>query len=159
MAAALLDLPRTLERSVREANALMEVSRDQLELMRRQADEALAQAERMNDLLARVVKLTEPLEKAQRGGEYVVGGLKQAIFGEEAGGGREVVRAEEAAELAEAAADDAEAAAADAESATDKTEDAIGDATEKPAPQGPSHGTTIRVIPNRPTPEEDEREQ
>src|SRR5688572_14916038 len=102
MVGALLDLPRTLERSVREANALMEVSRDQLDLMRRQADEELAQAERMNDRLARVLKLTEPIEKDQRRGEYVVGGLKQVIFGEEASGEREVVRAEEAAELAQA---------------------------------------------------------
>jgi hypothetical protein len=127
--------------------------------MRRQADEALAQAERMNDLLARVVKLTEPIERAQRGGEYVVGGLKQVIFGEEAGGEREVVRAEEAAELAEAAADDAEAAAADAEPATDETEDAVGETIEKPAPEAPSDGTTIRVIPNRPRPGGDEQEQ
>ena len=53
--------------------------------MRRQADTALEQAERMNELLARVVKLTEPMERAQRGGEYVAEGLKRAIFGAEAG--------------------------------------------------------------------------
>jgi hypothetical protein len=152
---ALLDLPRTLERSVREANALMEVSRDQLELMRRQADEALAQAERMNDLLARVVKLTEPLERAQRGGEYVVGGLKQVIFGEEASGEREVARAEEAAKLAEAAAEDAESAAEGAESVTDPA------AEEEPPRREAegieiSDGNTIRVIPNQPKPEGDE---
>ena len=52
--------------------------------MQRQTDEALDQAERMNELLGRVVKLTEPLEKAQRGGEYVGGRLKRAIFGEAA---------------------------------------------------------------------------
>jgi hypothetical protein len=159
MVVAVLDLPRTLQRSVREANALMEVSRDQLELMRRQADEALAPAERMNDLLARVVKLTEPIERAQRGGEYAAERIKQVIFGEEAGGEREVVEAEEAVELAETAADNAEAAAAEAESATDEAEDAIGETIEQPAPEGPSDGTTIRVIPNRPRPEGDEQEQ
>jgi hypothetical protein len=83
---ALIDLPRTIDRSMREANELMEISREQLELMRRQADEALIQAERMNDLLTRVVRLTEPLEKAQRGGEYVGERLKRAIFPEEAEG-------------------------------------------------------------------------
>jgi len=67
MARAAIDLPRTMERSITEANELMELSREQLEVMRRQADEALEQAERMNELLARVVKLTEPIEKAQRG--------------------------------------------------------------------------------------------
>ena len=70
MARAAIDLPRDMQRSIREANDLMEVSREQLEVMRRQADQALEQAERMNELLARVVKLTEPLERAQRGGEY-----------------------------------------------------------------------------------------
>jgi hypothetical protein len=145
MVAALLDLPRTLERSVREANALMEISRQQLDLMRRQADEALAQAERMNDLLARVVKLTEPLERAQRGGEYVGGRLKQMIFGEE-NPELQAERAEDAAVQAENAADDAETAAEDAEVATDQAEDA-------------ADGTTIRVIPNRPDPEGDDSEQ
>ena len=72
-----------MQRSIREANELMEVSREQLEVMRRQADQALEQAERMNELLARVVKLTEPLERAQRGGEYVGEGLKRALFGPE----------------------------------------------------------------------------
>jgi hypothetical protein len=52
-------------------------------VMRRQADEALAQAERMNELLGRVVKLTEPIERAQRGGEQFADGLKRAIFGAE----------------------------------------------------------------------------
>jgi hypothetical protein len=84
MARAAIDLPRSMERSIREANDLMDVSREQLEVMRRQADQALAQAERMNELLGRVVKLTEPLERAQRGGEYVGDALKKAIFGEEA---------------------------------------------------------------------------
>jgi hypothetical protein len=83
MARAAIELPRTMERSIREANDLMEVSRRQLEVMRRQADQALEQAERMNELLGRVVRLTEPLERAQRGGEYVGGRLKRAIFGEE----------------------------------------------------------------------------
>ena len=66
--------------AIREANDLMEVSREQLELMRRQADQALEQAERMNELLARVVKLSEPLERAARGGEFVAEGLKRAIL-------------------------------------------------------------------------------
>ncbi|MGA6946639.1 MAG: hypothetical protein WBZ00_02680 [Solirubrobacterales bacterium] len=84
MARAAIDLPRDMQRSIREANDLMEVSREQLEVMRRQADQALEQAERMNELLARVVKLSEPLERAQRGGEFVAEGLKRALFGEEA---------------------------------------------------------------------------
>ena len=70
MARSAVELPRAMERSIREANELMEVSREQLEVMRRQADEALEQADRMNELLGRVVRLTEPLERAQRGGEY-----------------------------------------------------------------------------------------
>jgi hypothetical protein len=78
-----VELPRAMERSIREANELMEVSREQLEVMRRQADQALEQAERMNELLGRVVRLTEPLERAQRGAEYVGEGLKRAIFGPE----------------------------------------------------------------------------
>jgi methyl-accepting chemotaxis protein len=76
-----IELPRNMERSIREANELMSTSREQLEAMRRQADAALEQAERMNDMLARVVKLTEPLERAQRGAEYVGEGLKKAILG------------------------------------------------------------------------------
>ena len=79
---SVLDLPRSMQRSVRQANELMDVSQEQLEVMRRQADEALAQAERMNDLLARLVKLTEPLEKAQRGGEFVGEQLKRVLLGE-----------------------------------------------------------------------------
>jgi hypothetical protein len=81
MARTAIELPQAMERSIREANDLMEVSREQLEAMRRQADEALEQAERMNELLGRVVRLTEPLERAQRGGEYVGERLKRAIFG------------------------------------------------------------------------------
>jgi hypothetical protein len=84
MARAAIDLPRSMERSIREANDLMEVSRQQLDAMRRQADQALDQAERMNELLGRVVRLTEPLERAQRGGEYVGERVKRALFGEEA---------------------------------------------------------------------------
>jgi hypothetical protein len=79
---SVLDLPRSMQRSVRQANELMDVSQEQLEVMRRQADEALAQAERMNDLLAKLVKLTEPLEKAQRGGEFVGEQLKRVLLGE-----------------------------------------------------------------------------
>jgi hypothetical protein len=82
-ARAAIDLPRTMQRSIDEANELMAVSREQLELMRRQADQALEQAERMNELLGRVVRLTEPIERAQRGGEFAAGALKRAIFGEE----------------------------------------------------------------------------
>lgn len=37
----------------------------------------------MNELLGRVVRLTEPLERAQRGAEYVGENLKRAIFGPE----------------------------------------------------------------------------
>jgi hypothetical protein len=119
MARTAVELPRRMERSIREANDLMEVSREQLEAMRRQADEALLQAERMNDLLARVVKLTEPLERAQRGGEYVAEGLRRAIFGEE----HVVLDAKEAALEAEAEAIDAEERALDAEeSAVDAEE-------------------------------------
>jgi uncharacterized membrane protein YgaE (UPF0421/DUF939 family) len=81
---ALLDVPRAMERSVRQANELMDISQEQLEVIRRQADEALRQAERMNDLLARLVKLTEPLEKAQRGGEFVSEQLKRVLLGVEA---------------------------------------------------------------------------
>jgi hypothetical protein len=102
-----IELPRSMERSIREANDLMEVSRKQLEVMRRQADQALEQAERMNELLGRVVKLTEPLERAQRGGEYVAGELKKAIFGAE----QATIEAEVAVEEAKKAADKAEEAA------------------------------------------------
>jgi hypothetical protein len=83
MARTAIELPRAMERSIREANDLMEVSREQLDVMRRQADQALEQAERMNELLGRVVRLTEPLERAQRSGEYVGERLKRAIFGPE----------------------------------------------------------------------------
>lgn len=113
MARAAIALPRTMERSIREANDLMEVSRKQLEVMRRQADQALEQADRMNELLGRVVRLTEPLERAQRGGEYVGERLKRAIFG-----------AEEAAEAALEAAEDAEEAAENAEEAAEGAEEA-----------------------------------
>jgi hypothetical protein len=102
-----IDLPRNMQRSIREANDLMAISREQLEVMRRQADQALEQAERMNELLGRVVKLTEPLERAQRGGEYVAGELKKAIFGLETA----AEDARDAAQLAEQAAEDAEEAA------------------------------------------------
>ena len=101
---ALLDFPRIMERSVRQANELMGVSQEQLEVMRRQADEALRQAERMNDLLARLVKLTEPLEKAQRGGEFVSEQLKRVLLGEE-GRLEHLQRASDDAEIAEHAAD------------------------------------------------------
>ena len=99
---ALIELPATVHRSLRQANDLMEQSQRQLEAMQTQTDEALRQAERMNDLLTKVVKLTEPLEYAQRGGEHVAGRLKRALFGEEL-------------EQAEQAVVDAEAAIVDAE--------------------------------------------
>lgn len=117
MARAAIDLPRSMQRSVREANDLMEVSRKQLEVMRRQADQALEQAERMNELLTRVVKLTEPIERAQRGGEYVGERLKRAIFGEE--GARD-----EAAIEAEIVTEDVEQSANDADRAREKADEA-----------------------------------
>jgi hypothetical protein len=101
MVTAVLELPRTMERSVRQANELMDVSQEQLEVVRRQADEALAQAERMNDLLARLVKLTEPLEKAQRGGEFVSEQLKRVLLGEDVDAAASHVEAEIEAEAAE----------------------------------------------------------
>ena len=115
MARAAVDLPRSMERSIREANDLMEVSREQLEVVRRQADQALEQAEKMNELLARVVKLTEPLERAQRGGEYVGEALKRAIFGAEQAAEEAAAEAEQAAAKAKEAADEAETAAEEAE--------------------------------------------
>jgi methyl-accepting chemotaxis protein len=115
IARAAIELPRSMQRSIDEANDLMEVSREQLEVMRRQADQALEQAERMNELLGRVVKLTEPLERAQRGGEYVAGELKKAIFG-----------AEEAVEQAQEAAIEAEAAVEEAEEAAEQAEEMRG---------------------------------
>jgi hypothetical protein len=99
MARAAIDLPRTMRRSINEANDLMEGSREQLEVMRRQADQALEQAERMNQLLARVVRLTEPLERAQRGGEYVGERLKRAIFGDEGAVEEAAIEAEIEAEI------------------------------------------------------------
>jgi hypothetical protein len=95
-----VDLPRAVERSIREANELMDASREQLDVMRRQADEALEQAERMNELLGRVVRLTEPIERAQRGGEYAAERLKRAIFGPEEAAARASIDAEVIAEEA-----------------------------------------------------------
>jgi hypothetical protein len=125
-AVALVELPLTAKRSLDEVNQLMEVSRRQLEAMQRQTDSALDQAERMNELLARVVKLTEPIERAQRGGEYFADGIRRMIFGDEsmasiAGGPppveatspEDIARAAAAAEIAAEAAE--ERAAIDAE--------------------------------------------
>jgi hypothetical protein len=42
-----------------------------------------------------VVKLSEPLERAQRGGEFVAEGLRRALFGEEAAAIEAEVVAEE----------------------------------------------------------------
>lgn len=111
---ALVELPGTVQRSLKQANELMESSRRQLEAMQRQTDDALAQAERMNELLSRVVRLTEPLEKAQRGGEYVGGRLKRALLGEDD------APLEQVAEDAELAARDAEQAASEAEQAAEQ---------------------------------------
>jgi len=110
---ALVELPGTVQRSLRQANELMESSRRQLEAMQRQTDDALAQAERMNELLSRVVKLTEPIEKAQRGGEYVGGRLQRALLGDDD------TPLERVAEDAELAARDAEEAASEAEEAAE----------------------------------------
>jgi hypothetical protein len=121
MARTAVALPRSMERSIREANDLMEVSREQLEVMRRQADQALEQAERMNELLGRVVKLTEPLERAQRGGEYVAGELKKAIFG-----------AEQAAIEAEVAVDEAKEAVAEAKDAESNFQGGSAGVVEEP---------------------------
>jgi multidrug resistance efflux pump len=121
MARTAIELPRSMERSIREANDLMEVSREQLEVVRRQADQALEQAERMNELLGRVVKLTEPLERAQRGGEYVAGELKKAIFG-----------AEQAAIEAEVAVDEAKEAVAEAKEAESNAQGGSAGIAEEP---------------------------
>jgi len=156
-----IELPRNMQRSVREANELMEVSREQLEVMRRQADQALEQAERMNELLGRVVKLTEPLERAQRGGEFIGEQLKRALFGaEELPGGpttepegppvlpgateepaRKVLDAPEEAQgpvnEAGMATHEAEGAVDEAEEAADEGRDARGGSAEEP-PVSPS---------------------
>ena len=126
MARTAIELPRSMQRSIREANDLMEVSREQLEVMRRQADQALEQAERMNELLGRVVKLTEPLERAQRGGEYVAGELKKAIFG-----------AEQAAIEAEVAVEEAKEAVAEAKDAESNVQGGSAGVAEEP-PDSPS---------------------
>jgi hypothetical protein len=118
---ALVELPLTARKSLEEVNALMEVSRRQLEAMQRQTDSALDQAERMNELLSRVVKLTEPIEKAQRGGEYVADGLRRVIFGDE-GENPSSRTADQVERAAEAAATEAELAAADAERAATEAE-------------------------------------
>ena len=122
---ALIELPLTARKSLEEVNQLLEVSRRQLEAMQRQTDGALDQAERMNELLTRVVRLTEPIEKAQRGGEYVADGLRRVIFGEAATapGGEPL---DGTAERVEQAAADAELAASDAERAALEAEDAAG---------------------------------
>jgi hypothetical protein len=130
---ALVELPITARRSLDEVNQLMEVSRRQLEAMQRQTDSALDQAERMNELLSRVVKLTEPIERAQRGGEYVADGLRRVIFGDPPADPVEgaAERVERAAADAEVAAEDAERAALEAESAADVAEGATEDAEER----------------------------
>jgi uncharacterized protein YoxC len=126
---ALIELPVTARKSLEEVNELLEVSRRQLEAMERQTGNALDQAERMNELLTRVVRLTEPLEKAQRGGEYVADGLKRVIFGDPVAGVEGTAqRVERAAAEAELAASDAESAALDAEEAAEAAEEATEEA-------------------------------
>jgi hypothetical protein len=80
---ALIELPIALKRTLDETNELIATSRRKIEDMDRQTNDAILQAERMNELFARVVKLTEPLEMAQRGGDIISGALKRAIFGDE----------------------------------------------------------------------------
>lgn len=141
---ALIELPWTINRSLRQANDLMEASRRQLEVMHRQTDEALVQAERMNEMLSKVVRLTEPIEMAAKGGEYAAGALKRVIFG-----------AEQAVVDAETAAGDAEHAALEAEDAASHAEHAVEHAADHAEDAGDAPGSrTVRVIPNRPPPAE-----
>jgi hypothetical protein len=117
---AIIELPITARRSLEEVNQLLEVSRRQLEAMQRQTDSA------------RVVRLTEPIEKAQRGGEYVADGLKRVIFGEPQVDNAERAdqverRVEEVTSEAELAAADAERAALEAERAAEAAEEAADD--------------------------------
>lgn len=128
-AAALVELPLTMRRSLEEANQLMETSRRQLEQMQRQTDDALDQAERMNELLSRFVRLTEPLEKAQRGGEYAAEIARRVIFGEEEHQLERVVEQEK------------------------KLERAVEEEKKLERAEEPDSGAT-RVIPNQPPPAE-----
>ena len=128
-AAALVELPLTMRRSLEEANQLMETSRRQLEQMQRQTDDALDQAERMNELLSRFVRLTEPLEKAQRGGEYAAEIARRVIFGEEEHQLERVVEQEK------------------------KLERAVEEERKLERAEEPESGAT-RVIPNQPPPAE-----
>jgi hypothetical protein len=154
---ALIELPWTINRSLRQANDLMEASRRQLEVMQRQTDEALVQAERMNEMLSKVVRLTEPIEMAAKGGEYAARAAKRVIFGDASQSDERVV---EAAAQAERAVEDAEQAAVDAERAAEEAERAaIEPAADEPEPSPPggvpvSDSRTIRVVPNRPLPGE-----
>jgi uncharacterized protein YoxC len=152
-AIALIELPITMRRSLEQANELMETSRRQMEQMQRQTDSALDQAERLNDILGKVVRLTEPLEKTYRGGEVVGGALKRAIFGE----GDSVESAERAARHAEAAADEADRSAADAESAARHSQDEAVHAEEavegEDRPGIPvEESRSVRIVPNQPPP-------
>jgi hypothetical protein len=157
---ALIELPWTINRSLRQANDLMEASRRQLEVMQRQTDEALVHAERMNEMLSKVVRLTEPIEMAAKGGEYAAGALKRVIFGAE----QAVVDAETAAGDAERAALEAEEAASHADHAVEHAEEHAVEASAPPASPAPpapppdgipvSDSKTVRVIPNRPPPEQ-----
>lgn len=148
---ALIELPWTINRSLRQANDLMEASRRQLEVMQRQTDEALVQAERMNEMLSKVVRLTEPIEMAAKGGEYAARAAKRVIFGEAETDDRVI----DAAARAERAVDDAETAATDAERAAEEAEEAAVEPAPPPTEGIPvSEPGTVRVIPNRPLPGE-----
>src|SRR5688572_11497709 len=170
---ALIELPWTINRSLRQANDLMEASRRQLEVMQRQTDEALVQAQRMNEMLSKVVRLTEPIEMAARGGEYAAGALKRVIFGDgQVAEGptpeaidraeRAVIDAERAASDAESAAVEAEEAASHADQASEHAAEHADDAAEADEPvSAGSDGIeidgdsgTVRVVPNRPPPGE-----
>lgn len=159
---ALIELPWTINRSLRQANDLMEASRRQLEVMQRQTDEALVHAERMNEMLSKVVRLTEPIEMAAKGGEYAAGALKRVIFGavedaEMAAGHAETaaIEAEDAASHADHAVEHAADHADDASEASEEAEQAATKPDPRPAGGVPvSDSNTIRVIPNRPPPGE-----
>src|SRR5688572_10415475 len=159
---ALIELPWTINRSLRQANDLMEASRRQLEVMQRQTDEALVHAERMNEMLSKVVRLTEPIEMAAKGGEYAAGALKRVIFGDalppeqfdaDTRTVEAAARVERAVEDAESAAGDAERAALEAEDAATHADQAAEQDEEDEKPSGggvPVSDTgTVRVIPNR----------
>ena len=143
-AAALIEMPLTMRRSLEEASQLMETSRRQLEQMQRQTDDALDQAERMNELLSRFVRLTEPLEKAQRGGEYAADIARRVIFGEEE---HRLERAADEERKLERAVDE-ERKLGPVVGEEKKLERAAGDAVDA------ADAGATRIIPNPPPPAE-----